>query len=233
MSPSFMESTLEEVSAISNAPNPNAVPGRPLCVLFSVRLCFFCVALLRGLTVVSQAQTADLVRMPVNSLNRVPLTGHHPAWASTPNDAGAVPADLPIERLTLVLARPPQVEQAYTQFLKDQQDPGSPDYHHWLTPAQIGKRFGVSAHDIHAVTVWLQSQNLTVDAVSNSRQRITFSGPASAVGNAFGAEMHYFTVKGEKRISINAEPRIPAALAAVIKSISGLYTIKVYPQHGA
>lgn len=194
--------------------------------------CTLCTLLLL-LTVVSQAQTADLVRMPVNSLNRVQLTGHHPAWASAQNDAGAVPADLPIERLTLVLARPPQVEQAYTQFLKDQQDPGSPDYHHWLTPAQIGKRFGASAHDIHAVTVWLQSQNLTVDAVSNSRQRITFSGPASAVGNAFGAEMHYFTVKGEKRISINAEPRIPAALAVVIKSISGLYTIKVYPQHGA
>ncbi len=180
------------------------------------------------------AQTAEnLVRTPVNPLNRVQLTGHHPSWANAQNDAGAVPADLPIERLTLVLARPAQVEQAYTQFLKDQQDPGSPEYHHWLTPAQIGKRFGVSAHDIHAVTVWLQSQNLHVDAVSNSRQRITFSGPASAVGNAFAAEMRYFTVNGEKRISINAEPKIPAALAAVIKSVSGLYTVKLYPQHGA
>jgi len=211
----------------------SATPNRSAVARRSVRaFCTLC-ALLLVLTVVSYAQTTDLVRTTVNPLNRVPLTGHHPAWASTPNDAGAVPADLPIERLTLVLARPPQVEQAYTQFLKDQQDPGSPDYHHWLTPAQIGKRFGVSAHDIHAVTVWLQSQNLTIDSVSNSRQRITFSGPAPAVGNAFAAEMHYFTVKGEKRISINAEPQIPAALAAVIKSISGLYTIKIYPQHVA
>jgi subtilase family serine protease len=211
-------------SAISNH---GAVRRRALRAL-----CTLCTLLL-VLAVVSGAQTADLVRMPVNPLNRVQLTGHHPAWATTQNDAGAVPADLPIETLTLVLARPPQVEQAYTQFLKDQQDPGSPDYHHWLTPAQIGKRFGVSAHDIHAVAVWLQSQNLTVDAVSNSRQRITFSGPASAVGNAFGAEMHYFTVNGEKRISINAEPQIPAALAAVIRSISGLYTIKIHPLHTA
>ena len=194
--------------------------------------CAFCTLLLL-LTVLSSGQTADLVRMPVNPLNRVQLTGHHPAWASAQNDAGAVPADLPIERLTLVLARPPQVEQAYAQFLKDQQDPASPDYHHWLTPAQIGKRFGVSAHDIHAVTVWLQSQNLQVDSVANSRQRITFSGPASTVGNAFGAEMHYYMVKGEKRISINAEPQIPAALSAVIKSVSGLYTTKYSPQHGS
>jgi subtilase family serine protease len=208
-------------------PNRRAVPSRSVHVFYP--LC----SLLLILTATSLAQTTEnLVRTPVNPLNRVQLTGHHPSWANAQNDAGAVPADLPIERLTLVLARSAQIEQAYTQFLKDQQDPGSPDYHHWLTPAQIGQRFGVSAHDIHAVTVWLQSQNLHVDSVSNSRQRITFSGPASAVGNAFGSEMHYFTVSGEKRISINAEPQIPAALAAVIKSISGLYTIKLYPQHG-
>ena len=212
------------LSAMSNR---SAVARRSLRAF-----CAFCTLLLL-LTVLSSGQTADLVRMPVNPLNRVQLTGHHPAWASAQNDAGAVPADLPIERLTLVLARPPQVEQAYAQFLKDQQDPASPDYHHWLTPAQIGKRFGVSAHDIHAVTVWLQSQNLQVDSVANSRQRITFSGPASTVGNAFGAEMHYYMVKGEKRISINAEPQIPAALSAVIKSVSGLYTTKYSPQHGS
>jgi pseudomonalisin len=178
------------------------------------------------------AQTTDLVRTPVDPANRVPLTGHHPAWASPQNDVGTAPADLPIERLTMVLARPPQREQAYTQFLQDQQNPASPDYHHWLTPVEIGKRFGASSHDIHAITVWLQSQNLHVDSVSNSRERIVFSGPASAIASAFGAEMHYFTVGAEKRISITAEPQVPAALAGVIKCISGLYTVKIRAQYG-
>jgi pseudomonalisin len=178
------------------------------------------------------AQTTDLVRTPVDPANRVPLTGHHPAWASPQNDVGTAPADLPIERLTMVLARPPLREQAYTQFLQDQQNPASPDYHHWLTPVEIGKRFGASSHDIHAVTVWLQSQNLHVDSVSNSRERIVFSGPASAIASAFGAEMHYFTVGAEKRISITAEPQVPAALAGVIKCISGLYTVKIRAQYG-
>jgi pseudomonalisin len=181
----------------------------------------------------AQTQNADLVRTRVDPANRVPLTGHHPAWANSQNDVGAVPADLPIDRVTIVLARTPQREQAYTQFLQDQQSPASPDYHHWLTPVEIGKRFGASSHDIHAITVWLQSQNLHVDAVSNSRQRIVFSGPASAVANAFGAEMHYYTVGGEKRISITAEPQVPAALGRVIKAVSGLYTVKYYPQHAS
>ncbi|HXM21293.1 MAG TPA: protease pro-enzyme activation domain-containing protein [Terriglobales bacterium] len=210
-------------------PDRDAVPCRSGFV-FST-LCSVLLALC--VTAWAHAPTADLVRTPVDPANRVSLTGHHPAWANARNDVGAVPADLSIESLTVVLAHSPQGELAYTQFLQDQQNPVSPDYHHWLTPVEIGKRFGVSTHDIHAVTVWLQSQSLHVDSISNSRERIVFSGPASGIANAFGSEMHYFTVDGEKRISITAEPQIPAALGKVIKSISGLYTINVYPQHGA
>jgi subtilase family serine protease len=179
----------------------------------------------------AQGESADLVRVPVDPGTRVLLKGHHPIWANSKNDVGAVRADLPIERVTIVLNRSPQKQQAFEQFLRDQQNPASPDYHHWLTPAQIGQRFGVSAHDIAAVTGWLKSQGLIVDAISSSRQRITFSGAASAVATAFATEMHYFTVNGEKRISINADPRIPSALAGVINSISGLYTVKLHPQH--
>ena len=183
-------------------------------------------------TLPAQTHFADLVRSPVDPANRVLLKGHHPLWANSRNDVGIVPADLPIERVTIVLNRSPQRQQAFDQFLRDQQNPTSPDYHHWLTPAQIGQRFGVSSHDIAAVTSWLGSQGLRVDSISNSRQRIVFSGPASAVATAFATEMHYFTVAGEKRISVNADPRIPSALAGVINSISGLYTVRLHPQHG-
>jgi pseudomonalisin len=212
------------------------VPAMPNRTAFSRRS----VTIFRGLaalllvfcsTSLVHAQAADLVRAPVNPARRIALTGHHPAWANAQNDLGTVPADLSIESLTLVLAHSPQREQAYTQFLQEQQNSASPNYHHWLTPVEIGKRFGVSAHDIHAVTTWLEAQGLKVDSVSNSRERIRFSGPASAMANAFGVEMHYFTVGQEKRISITAEPQIPAALGEVVKSVSGLYTVKVYPQH--
>ena len=177
-------------------PNRKAVPRRAVFCLFS--LCSL--LLIAGINTPAHAQTADLVRTPVNPANRVTLTGHHPAWAKSHNDAGAVPADLSMDSLTLILARSPQREQAYTQFLQEQQNPASPNYHHWLTPVEIGKRFGVSAHDIHAVTAWLQSQGLHVNSVSNSRERIIFSGPASAIaraatpllGQAIGAKTPYF-----------------------------------------
>jgi pseudomonalisin len=191
----------------------------------------FALASILSFSLPAFAAADDLVRTPVDPSNRVALTGHHPAWASVESDQGAVPADMRLDHLVIVLARSPQREQAYNKFLEELQIPTSPNYHHWLTPAEQGKRFGPSLHDIRAVTAWLESEHLHVDAVSPSRDRITFSGAALSVGNAFRAEMHYFMVKDEKRISITAEPQVPAALKDAIKTIVGLYTIKYEPQH--
>ena len=179
----------------------------------------------------AQAQSADRVLGTINPNARTTVPGHPPSWASSQNDTGAMPADITLDHLTLILARSPEMQQAFEQFLASQQDPGSADYHQWLTPIEVGERFGVSLHDIAAVSDWLRSQGLHVDSTSSSRDRITFSGSASAVGNAFGAEMHYFKVNGKQHISITSEPRIPAALAPVIKAIHGLYTIEHHPAH--
>ena len=179
------------------------------------------------------AQSRDMVVTSVSPGSRVTLNGHHPSWAAAANDMGAVPSDQSLGPLSLVLARSPQQQQAFEQFLKAQQDPSSPDYHHWLTPAEMGQHFGASQHDIDAITGWLQSQNLHVDSVANSRMRINFSGSASAVANALGTEMHYFQVDGQQRMSITAEPQIPAALSAIVKSIHGLYSVTMSPAHGS
>ena len=177
------------------------------------------------------AQSTDLVVGPVNTNESTVLQGHHPTWAKPETDAGLVPPSLRLEHLTLLLSRSPEQELEFKQFLERQQDPTSSDYHHWLTAAQIGERFGVSLHDIAAISDWLRSQDLRLDYVSPSRVRINFSGTASAVSKAFGAEMHYFNVQGKNRISITTEPRIPAALAPVIKVVQGLYTVEFQPMY--
>ncbi len=64
-------------------------------------------------------------------------------------------------------------------------DPASPNYHQWLTPDEIGERFGLSDNDIAAITGWLQSQGLQVNWVAPSRVFIGFSGSAADVGRAF------------------------------------------------
>src|SRR5579862_4326271 len=68
----------------------------------------------------SYAQSSNLVVAPIDPRIRVTLGGHHPSWASVQNDLGAVPGDLPVEQLAFVLARSPEQQQAFEQFLSAQ-----------------------------------------------------------------------------------------------------------------
>ncbi len=134
-----------------------------------------------------------------------------------------------LNQLTLVLSRSGLQEQAFQQFLADQQNPSSPDYHHWLTPDEVGARFGLSDEDIATVTGWLQSQGLHLNWVSPSRIFIGFGGTAADVGRAFQSEMHYYNVNGAQRISVSSDPMVPQALVPVLKSVRGLFTVTEHP----
>lgn len=175
----------------------------------------------------------DLVVKPVTAAHLTALPQNRVSWATPGNDAGEVADDLLLSNLTLVLKRSPDRQLAFEQFLQEQQDPYSPNFHRWLTPAEVGEMFGASAHDIDAVTAWLQAQGLRVDAVANSRVRIDFSGSAAQVGAAFGSRMHAYLVNGDQRIATAGVPQLPAALAPIVQAVHGLATIKERPQYRA
>jgi subtilase family serine protease len=178
-------------------------------------------------------QIANRVVHAVDATQVQPLPNHFPQWANSANDLGAVSPDTEIDRFTIVLARSPQQEAAFEKLLADQQNPASPNYHRWLTPAEVGERFGLSQDDIAAVTGWLQSQGLHVTFVSPSRIFIGFGGKAGDVGRAFQTEFHNYKVNGDELVSVSSEPMIPKALAPVIKAIRGLYTIQDKPLYHA
>jgi subtilase family serine protease len=178
-----------------------------------------------------RAQSTNRITKVVDSSRLVALPNHHPLWANEANDAGALPVGQSLDQFTMVLARSAEQEQAFEQLLADQQNPSSPSYHQWLTPTEIGDRFGLSDSDIATFTSWLQSQGLHVNWVSPSRIFIGFGGAAADVGRAFQTEMHAYKVNGEERISVSTDPMIPEALAPAITSIRGLYTIPEKPSY--
>lgn len=166
---------------------------------------------------------------PVNPDQRVALSERRAAWVSPANDAGAVPSDLPLTQLSIALKRSPARQQAFERLLRDQQDPASPDYHRWLSASEIGERFGATQHDIDAVGAWLRSQGLAVDAVSNSRLRIRFSGSAAAVSRAFATAMRYYNAGAEKRIANASDAEIPAAFSDAVAAVHGLTAVRFKP----
>lgn len=143
----------------------------------TMRMCGALTLLLLGFSGAEPANAAatDLVTTKIDNAKRSTLPGHRLAWAQAANDRGAVPADVALTRLNLNLKRSPERQQAFDAYLREQRDPASPNYQRWLTPSQIGERFGATQADIDAVSDWLRSQGLAVEAVSNSRLRLQFS----------------------------------------------------------
>jgi subtilase family serine protease len=179
-----------------------------------------------------QAQVAKpLVKRAIDTTEVATLAQHHPRWASAANASTAIASNQSFEQITIVLARPEAQEKAFEAFLVSQQTPGSPNYHHWLTPAEVGERFGPAASDVEAVKSWLESQGLHVNSVAPSRTMINFGGTATDLGRAFGTEMRRYTIKGETRYSISSDPTVPAALAGAIQAVHGLSEIHEQPQY--
>jgi subtilase family serine protease len=159
------------------------------------------------------------------STNTQALPDHVPDWANPANALGLLPQDQWLNEITIVLARDP----AFDKFLADQQDAASPYYHQWLTPTEVGDRFGTADDQIEALTEWLKSENLVVDWVAKGKSLIGIRGTAGDVGRAFQTDFEYYEVEGSRKFSATSAPMLPAQFAPIVKAIRGLSTVEDRP----
>jgi hypothetical protein len=150
------------------------------------------------------------------------LHGNVPRFARPENDFGLSDPTMPEERIILLLKRSPAQETELERFLAEQQDPSSPNFHHWLSPEQFGERFGPSKADIAVITDWLQSQGFTIDEVAKGRTWINFSGTVAEVEAAFHTRIHDYLVKGRLYHSNDRDPAIPSELSCLVGGIVSL-----------
>ena len=171
----------------------------------------------------AQAAPAPLaITTTVNNSDRVPLSGSISSAVKHAADLGAVSPALAAHHVTLVLERSAARQSALKQYLSDVQNPQSSEYHHWLTPAEYGSRFGAAAGDMQTIAAWLQSQGLTIEKTSPAANVITFSGSVGMLESAFSTSIHSISINGEKHMANISEPQIPRALAAAVKTVVGL-----------
>ncbi|MGA3210649.1 MAG: protease pro-enzyme activation domain-containing protein, partial [Terriglobales bacterium] len=165
--------------------------------------------------------TSRISASPDNS-NLITLKGNVHPLATAKFDQGIVGDNLPMEHLVMLLQRSPDQEQMLTAVIDGQKNRHSELYHHWLTPETFSSHFGPASADIAVVTSWLQSQGFKVEQVTKGRTAVIFSGTAGQVQTAFHTEIHYLNVNGETHISNMSEPKIPIALAPVVRGLRSL-----------
>lgn len=144
-----------------------------------------------------------------------PLTGNHPVEAESLRQTGAASPNLALQmQLRFALRHP----KALAKLLAEQQNPGSPDYHKWLSSDEFRRRFGASASELNAVEKWLQDQGFSVTRRSDGA--LEFNGSVAAAERAFATRIATF---GDGEVYANtSDPIIPRKFANIVGSIRGL-----------
>lgn len=179
------------------------------------------------------AQASSEVRIvkQIDESQLVTLKGNVHPDAVAKNDRGPVSASLPMAGLVLVLSRSAAQQAAFDAYVESEYDSSSPNFHQWLTPDQIGERFGPSQTDIATISSWLTSRGFAVTHTAKDRMTITFSGTAGQVESAFHTSIHNLSVNGAAHIANMTNPSIPAALAPVVLGIKQLHDFHPHPLH--
>jgi Pro-kumamolisin, activation domain/Bacterial Ig-like domain (group 3) len=171
-----------------------------------------------------------LITSSINENNLATLTGNTRPEANAKNDRGRV-ADSLMLHMILVLRRSPEQEKALEQFMAQQTDPASPYFHQWLTPQQLGQRYGVAQADIDKIKGWLQAHGFRVEGVHPTEMMLNISGTTGQVRQAFHTEIHILEVDGVKHHANMSDPKIPAALAPVVVGVMGLNDFMPHRQY--
>jgi subtilase family serine protease len=200
---------------------------------FSIALSALVIAFLFAFPLILKPQSSGagrhgraLITEKINESKLNVLAGNTRPEVRTATDGGAVPDDFAMEHMMLQLHRAPDQEQAISQFVEDLHNPQSPNFHHWLTAAQFGQKYGASQDDIDTVSKWLQSHGFTVNLVYPSGMLIDFTGTAGRVREAFHTAIHYLDVNGERHVANVTDPQIPAALAPAVAGVVSMHDFR-------
>lgn len=158
-----------------------------------------------------------LVSPTAHGEGMVPLTGNHPDAVSQIASQGNAPGYRPL-KMQIYLA--PSNQAQLDQLSEEQQDPSSPQYHHWLTPAEFNQRFGPTAADVTAISQWLKGQGFTVTFSSAQQRRIAFTGNVATAQAAF--QVQIAESSDGKRFGNVEDPQLPASFAPKISYLAGL-----------
>ncbi len=180
-------------------------------------------------TVSAWAAQPDRVLTTIDNSQTVVLKGHVSPQARTEYDQGPVEPSFKLGYITMIFQPSASQQADLTQFLAEQQDPHSPNYHNWLTPEQYAARFGMSTGDLHRIATWLRSQGFGIVQVARGHDWIAFRGTAGQVQSVFHTEIHRYKVDGEMHFANVTDPSIPKALADVVLAFRGLDNFGLKP----
>ena len=152
------------------------------------------------------------------------LHGHVPLAATQLTPLGQLDSS---KRLSLAIGLPLRNQAELDQFLKELSDPQSPNYRHYLTPAQFAEKFGPSESDYEAVAAFAVAHGLTVKARHPNRVILDVSGSVTEIEKALHTKMQVYRHPSESRDFYAPDTEPSLDLPVRISHIGGLDTYSI------
>ena len=179
-------------------------------------------------------QTDSIGGIALDAPQQIALPDSVPAAVANAVNLGPMDGGQKLSVLICFGFADPQAAQAYADAVSN---PNSLLYRQWLTPQEIGEKFGPGADDYAAMLNFIQANGLNVEELPMNRLTLSVSGTAAQMQQAFGTTLNKYlesTADARQMRGADAVPYefyapaapvlIPAALAGKITSIAGLET---------
>ncbi len=159
---------------------------------------------------------------------KVALSAVHMNLPSVQQGATLVSHASTSKMLNMTISLAPAHRAAFQAFANAVSDPRSPDYHRFLTPAQIGERFGASTATVNATVAYLKSKGMQITMTADSHLAILFRGRVDQVESAFSTKINNYKVASRKTkgplqfFSYATPPKVPATFSSSVITIQGL-----------
>jgi hypothetical protein len=119
-------------------------------------------------------------------------------------------------------------EKGMQEFVDSVSNPKSPNYRQFLTPEQVGQRFGVSEQDLKKVSDYISSQGMKIRLVAKNRLSILADATVAQAQTAFNTTIQEYLPTGASRdansirFSYTTAPSVPASIRPFVTMIGGL-----------
>src|SRR5471032_3175801 len=142
-----------------------------------------------------------------------------------------VAASTDVKNITISLAVRNQA--ALDAFVANVSNPASASFRQFITPQQFAATYGQTPAAVAQVVAFLQAHGFTVTKVHANNLLVSASGTNAQIAAAFGTTVHKYSLAGTAFQAPATAPVIPAALASIATSVSGISTKSSLRKHSA
>ena len=135
------------------------------------------------------------------------LPNSHPTWATPGNKIAATAPSSQIEFSVYLKMRDQAGAAAAAAAVSD---PNSSSYGHYLSPAQVRAQYAATNATVRSVQRWLSSAGFSVVATASNNAYVEASGTAAQIQHAFAVHLNVYSVGGEQRRAVDADPESPS-----------------------